>query len=234
MSAAFDAIQRTITDPQERAQINELGARLGLSPNSPEWAILALNLSYNQRLAATFAEHETNLQRQTELLLDALPKHLTQVLAQGKTDLGSAALTARQKLTDDLAPIVEKALSRATQQAATSAIASARETLLEASTKIVRGARDDFQAAAAEYRHENGWYIAALITLAFAVGGASIVMWNFGYRSGWTDARNRTFYSADQAACDMLNSARHELAAQKSNAHAVRVVMTKYGCALPK
>lgn len=219
-SAAYKAIQNAITDQAERAKILDLGGQLGLSPSSPEWTILALNLAYTSRLAATFARHEGNIQ---------------QLLAAAKGALEAAATTSRQKLADELRPAVKAALDSASRSAVTSAAEVAKTALQIAAKDALEKERNEFVAAAHLFRdaaQRNLWVQYLCGALAVVIVAASIVMWRSGYGAGWTDRGFAGYIPVGQQICTALGNVRHNLVlAHRGNAvNALRYEMTLRGC----
>uniref|UniRef100_E6PCW1 Uncharacterized protein n=1 Tax=mine drainage metagenome TaxID=410659 RepID=E6PCW1_9ZZZZ len=219
-SAAYKAIQNAITDQAERAKILDLGGQLGLSPSSPEWAILALNLAYTSRLAAAFARHEGTIQ---------------QLLVAAKGTFEVAATTSRQKLVDDLRPTVQTALSGATVAAVKAAADAAAGALKKAASDALANERDNFVIAANNFTdatHKSTWmqYLSGALAALVVVG--SLVMWHFGYGAGWTDRANAGYIPVGRQVCAALENVRHNLVlAHRGNAvNSLRYEMTQRGC----
>lgn len=74
------------------------------------------------------------------------------------------------------------------------------------------------------------WGVGSAIVVAAIVILSIVVSWRNGYDAGWTDNRNREYWTATQQACRMLNESRHNIEAHHAEANALRATMTQYGC----
>jgi hypothetical protein len=59
---------------------------------------------------------------------------------------------------------------------------------------------------------------------------AIIVTWRSGFNSGWNDSASQIWKSNVQISCEMLEKSRHNIEAHRTEAIALRALMTTYGC----
>lgn len=167
--ASYQYLLSAFQDPKERAELLDLGHRLGLEPDAPEWAQLALG-EFNARRISAAADH---LVAATQELIAALNRDARSVaneLAQKAEEVGAHVRTGAAEATREALEAALPTFTACAKDSLREAVADAsnglngaRKTHLEAAARLERvGGRIALQRLAA----------VALVALTLGAGGS--------------------------------------------------------------